>query len=239
MSVGVATFPKDTTSAAELVAIADSAMYEAKKRLQGAKGSAITTRADTTFGVLETLVMAVDAKDRYTKDHCDLVAEYAVKLATRMSLSDEAKRALRIAGLLHDIGKLVVPDEILKKPAPLTQEEYETMQRHVKIGEVLIREVPQLKDVLQAVSCHHERYDGTGYPRGLKGDRIPLLGRIIALADAHSAMSLDRPYRKAMSHDRVLAELVAGAGIQFDPEITKVFVELLLEEQLVKRRPAA
>jgi len=239
MSVGVATFPTDTTSAAELVAIADAAMYEAKKRLQGAKGSAITTRADTTFGVLETLVMAVDAKDRYTRDHCDLVAEYAVKLATRMSLSDEAKRALRIAGLLHDIGKLVVPDEILKKPAPLTQDEYETMQRHVKISEVLIREVPQLKDVLQAVSCHHERYDGTGYPRGLKGDRIPLLGRIIALADAHSAMSLDRPYRKAMSHDRVLAELVAGAGIQFDPEITKMFVELLLEEQLVRRRPAA
>ena len=113
------------------------------------------------------------------------------------------------------------------------------MQRHVKIGEVLIREVPQLKDVLQAVSCHHERYDGTGYPRGLKGDTIPLLGRIIAVADAYSAMCLDRPYRKAMPHDRILTELVAGSGIQFDPEILNVFTELLLEEQLRRRDRAA
>jgi diguanylate cyclase (GGDEF)-like protein/putative nucleotidyltransferase with HDIG domain len=239
MSFGVATFPQDTTSVSSLVAIADSAMYEAKRRLPGKKGSAITTRAETTFGVLGSLVLAVDTKDRYTKEHCDIVAEYAVKLAERMSLSDESRRALRIAGLLHDIGKLVVPDEILKKPGPLTQEEYEVIQRHVKIGEVLIREVPQLKDVIQAVSCHHERYDGTGYPRGLKGERIPLLGRIIAIADAYSAMCLDRPYRKAMPHDRMLNELVAGAGIQFDPEITQAFVELLLEEQLHKQRSAA
>ncbi len=238
MSLGVAGYPQDTATASKLVAIADSAMYEAKKRLRGAHTTTVRTRADTTFGVLESLVMAVDTKDRYTKDHCDIVAEYAVRLAERLNLSDESKRALRIAGLLHDIGKLVVPDEILKKPAPLTQEEYEIMQRHVKIGEVLIREVPQLKDVIQAVSCHHERYDGTGYPRGLSGDKIPKLGRIIAVADAYSAMSLDRPYRKAMPHDRVLQELVAGAGIQFDPDITKAFVELLLEEQLQKR-PAA
>lgn len=238
MSLGVASFPQDTTSPAELVAIADSAMYEAKKPGQDSAGSAIITRNDTTYGVLKTLVQAVDTKDRYTKDHCDIVAEYAVKLAGRMNLSAEASRALRIAGLLHDIGKLVVPDEILKKPAPLTQEEYKIMQRHVKIGEVLIREVPQLEDVIQAVSCHHERHDGTGYPRGLKGEEIPLLGRIIAVADAYSAMSLDRPYRKAMPHDRILTELVAGAGIQFDPEILKVFMELLLEEQLQKKEYA-
>lgn len=239
MSLGVATYPQDTNSPSQLVATADAAMYEAKKRLKGAKGSIITTREDTTFGVLESLVSAVDAKDRYTKDHCDIVAEYGVKLAERMNLSDQSKRALRIAGLLHDIGKLAIPDDILKKPAPLTEQEYEVMQRHVKIGEVLIREVPQLKDVIQAVSCHHERYDGTGYPRRLKGEEIPLLGRIIACADAYSAMCLDRPYRKAMPHDRVLRELVAGSGIQFDPEITRVFVEMLLEEQLVKQRAAA
>ena len=206
--------------------------------MDGGKGPSITTRADTTFGVLESLVMAVDTKDRYTKDHCDLVAEYGLKLAARLKLSEESQRAMRIAGLLHDIGKLVVPDEILKKPGPLNDEEYEVMQRHVNIGEVLIREVPQLKDVIQAVSCHHERYDGTGYPRGLQGEGIPLLGRIIAIADAYSAMSLDRPYRKAMPHDRVLSELVAGAGKQFDPEITHVFVDMLLEEQLQKRAAA-
>jgi diguanylate cyclase (GGDEF)-like protein/putative nucleotidyltransferase with HDIG domain len=239
MSIGIATFPQDSTSLSKLVATADAAMYEAKKRAKGAVEPAISTGGDTTFGVLESLVLAVDAKDRYTKDHCDIVAEYAVRLAERLVLPDEAKRALRTAGLLHDIGKLVVPDEILKKPAPLTAQEYEVMQRHVRIGEVLIREVPQLKDVIQAISCHHERYDGSGYPRGLKGEGIPLLGRVIAMADAYSAMCLDRPYRKAMPHDRILQELVAGAGVQFDPDITQVFVELLLEEQLAKQRSVA
>ena len=239
ISIGVASFPQDTRSPSELVAIADAAMYEAKRPGNHQGASAISTKNDTTFGVLNSLVQAVDTKDRYTKDHCDIVAEYAVKLAERMNLSEEAGRALRIAGLLHDIGKLAIPDEILKKPGPLDQAEYQVMQRHVKIGEVLIREVPQLKDVLQAVSCHHERYDGTGYPRGLKGDTIPLLGRIIAVADAYSAMCLDRPYRKAMPHDRILTELVAGSGIQFDPEILNVFTELLLEEQLRRRDRAA
>ena len=232
MSIGVATYPEDATSRSNLVVIADSAMYEAKKRIEGSKSRVVTSRADTTFGVLESLVLAIDTKDRYTKDHCDIVAEYAVKLAQRLNLSDESVRALRVAGLLHDIGKLAVPDEILKKPAPLTQDEYEVMQRHVRIGEVLIREVPQLKDVIQAVSCHHERYDGTGYPRGLAGEGIPLLGRIIAVADAYSAMCLDRPYRKAMPLDAVVAELVSGAGIQFDPDMARAFVDMLLEEQL-------
>lgn len=236
MSLGVASFPEDTDSPSKLVALADAAMYAAKRTWQSADGKAVSGIEDTTFGVLDSLVQAIDAKDSYTKVHCDIVAEYAVKLAERMSLSEESKRALRIAGLLHDIGKLTVPDEILKKPGPLTEDEYSVMQRHVVIGEVLIREVPQLKEVIQAVACHHERYDGTGYPRGLKGDDIPLIGRIITIADAYSAMCLDRPYRKGMSHDRVLNELVAAAGIQFDPQITQVFVELLLEEQLERQR---
>ncbi len=235
MSLGVASFPEDTDSVSRLVAIADAAMYAAKQ--PGTQGRlAVTTTADTTFGVLDSLVQAVDAKDSYTKVHCDIVAEYAVKLAERLDLSVESQRALRIAGLLHDIGKLAVPDDILKKPAPLTQAEYEIMQRHVTIGEVLIREVPELKEVIQAVACHHERFDGTGYPRGLKGDTIPLIGRIIAVADAYSAMCLDRPYRKGVSHDRVIDEIVAGAGVQFDPALAHAFVELLLEEQLAQQR---
>jgi diguanylate cyclase (GGDEF)-like protein/putative nucleotidyltransferase with HDIG domain len=236
MSIGAATFPDDSDSLSKLVALADAAMYAAKQRGAGANPSAAASSTDTTFGVLDSLVQAIDAKDSYTKVHCDIVAEYAVKLAIRLQLSVESQRALRIAGLLHDVGKLAVPDEILKKPAPLNQHEYEIMQRHVAIGEVLIREVPELEEVIQAVACHHERFDGTGYPRGLKGDAIPLIGRIIAIADAYSAMCLDRPYRKGMSHDRVLNELVAGAGVQFDPGITQTFVELLLEEQLVQHR---
>jgi diguanylate cyclase (GGDEF)-like protein/putative nucleotidyltransferase with HDIG domain len=239
MSLGVAAFPQDASTPSKLIAVADTAMYEAKKRARVTEGSAITSQAETAFGVLEGLILAIDAKDRYTKDHCDIVAEYAVKLATRMNLSEESKRALRIAGLLHDIGKLAIPDEILKKPGYLTKEEYEVVRRHVRIGEVLIREVPQLKDVLQAVSCHHERFDGSGYPRGLAGDQIPLLGRIIAIADSYSAMCLDRPYRKAMPHDHILRELLAGSGSQFDPNLSRTFVELLLEEQLHKQHLAA
>ncbi|HET6614908.1 MAG TPA: HD domain-containing phosphohydrolase [Dehalococcoidia bacterium] len=237
MSMGIATYPDDATSSSQLVAQADAAMYASKRQTSRTDGeSVISTSSDGTFGVLDSLVQAVDAKDSYTKRHCDIVAEYAVKLARHMNLPEESQRALRIAGLLHDIGKLAVPDEILKKPGPLNEEEYEIMQRHVTIGEVLIREVPELKEVLQAIACHHERYDGTGYPRQLKGDGIPLIGRIIAIADAYSAMCLDRPYRKGMSHDRVLKELVAAAGYQFDPEITKQFVELLLAEQLERQR---
>jgi diguanylate cyclase (GGDEF)-like protein/putative nucleotidyltransferase with HDIG domain len=239
MSLGVASYPEDGDSPAKIVAAADAAMYAAKRRAEGSREPAIASTQDSTFGVLDSLVQAIDAKDSYTKVHCDIVAEYAVKLAVHLNLPEESQRALRIAGLLHDIGKLAVPDEILKKPAPLNAEEYKIMQRHVSIGEVLIREVPQLKEVIQAVACHHERYDGTGYPRGLKGDQIPLIGRIIAIADSYSAMCLDRPYRKGMTHDRVLAELVAGAGIQFDPHLTEVFVQLLLEEQLERQRAAA
>jgi diguanylate cyclase (GGDEF)-like protein/putative nucleotidyltransferase with HDIG domain len=239
MSLGVASYPADGDTAAKIVAAADAAMYSAKRRAEGSRESAVRTTDDTTFGVLDSLVQAIDVKDSYTKKHCDIVAEYAVKLAVRLNLPEESQRALRIAGLLHDIGKLAVPDEILKKPAPLNAEEYKVMQRHVTIGEVLIREVPQLKEVIQAVACHHERYDGTGYPRGLTGEEIPLIGRIIAIADSYSAMCLDRPYRKGMSHDRVLAEMVAGAGIQFDPGLTEVFVQMLLEEQLERGRTAA
>ncbi|MGH8458932.1 MAG: HD-GYP domain-containing protein, partial [Nevskiales bacterium] len=159
----------------------------------------------------------------YTKVHCDIVAEYAVKLAVRLNLPEESQRALRIAGLLHDIGKLAVPDEILKKPAPLTADEYQVMQRHVVIGEVLIREVPQLKEVIQAVACHHERYDGSGYPRGLKGDQIPLGARIFAIADTLDAIMSDRPYRRAQSFAAAKEEINKFAGRQFDPDVVRVF----------------
>jgi putative nucleotidyltransferase with HDIG domain len=240
--VSLATLPQDAATTEQLIVAADSAMYQAKRRgTENRPGTSAIGEAratDTAFGILDGLVQAIDAKDRYTKRHSDVVAEYAVKLAARLDLSQDAARALRTAGLLHDIGKLAVPDELLKKPAALSADEYDVVKRHVTIGEVLIREVPQLKDVIQAVSCHHERYDGGGYPRGLKGKRIPLLGRVIAVADAYSAMSLDRPYRKALDLEDVLRELREGAGGQFDPEIVQVFQDLVLEE-IGHRRMAA
>jgi diguanylate cyclase (GGDEF)-like protein/putative nucleotidyltransferase with HDIG domain len=237
MSIGVATYPEDSTSISALIAIADSAMYAAKNQVDR-KTVVVSSVPETHFGVLEGLVMAVHAKDKYTKDHCDIVAEYAVKLAVSLNLPEESKRALSIAGLLHDIGKLVIPDEILKKPSRLTPAEQDVMRQHVRVGEALIREVPQLREVQQAVACHHEHYDGGGYPRGLKGEEIPLLGRVIGIADAYSAMCLDRPYRKALRHDQILNVYVKDDGKQFDPEIADVFVKLILEEQLRTRGAA-
>jgi putative nucleotidyltransferase with HDIG domain len=180
------------------------------------------------------LVQAVQYRDRYTKTHSDMVAEYAAKLALRVGLSEEAARALRLAGTLHDIGKIVVPDDILKKPGPLTPEEYEVIKRHPLVGETLIRETPFLEDVFQAVGCHHERYDGSGYPRGLRADEIPVPARVMAVADAYSAMCLDRPYRKALSRDEIIAELRADAGSKFDPRLVDIFVEMLQAERQAK-----
>jgi len=239
LSLGVASFPEDSESKDRLLVLADAAMYEAKRlgaidrqELHAVDASGV--RIESVFGALDGLVQAIQYRDHYTKTHSDLVAEYAAKLALRASLSEEAVRAIRIAGVLHDVGKLVVPDDILKKPGPLAAEEYDVIKRHPLVGEMLIRETPFLEDVIQAVGCHHESYDGGGYPRGLRGDEIPLLGRVMAIADAYSAMSLDRPYRKALSVDEIIAELKAGAGTRFDPQLAGIFVEMLQEERRTK-----
>jgi diguanylate cyclase (GGDEF)-like protein len=241
LSLGLASFPEDSESKDHLLAVADAATYEAKRL--GATGRhgphvvpAGEAQVDSVFGALDSLVQAIQYRDRYTKTHSDLVAEYAAKLALQAGLSDEAVRAIRIAGVLHDVGKLIVPDDILKKPGPLTAEEYDVIKRHPLVGEMLIREAPFLEDVIQAVGCHHENYDGSGYPRGLQGDGIPLLGRVMAVADAYSAMCLDRPYRRALSASEIIAELRAGAGTRFDPHLVQVFVDMLQAE---KRAQAA
>jgi diguanylate cyclase (GGDEF)-like protein len=236
LSLGLASFPEDAESKDHLLAVADAATYEAKRL--GAvdrKGPRVIAAGEegveSVFGTLDSLVQAIQYRDRYTKTHSDLVAEYAAKLSLEVGLSDEAVRAIRIAGVLHDVGKLIVPDDILKKPGPLTEEEYDVIKRHPLVGEMLIREAPFLEDVIQAVGCHHEAYDGSGYPRGLQGDDIPLLGRVMAIADAYSAMCLDRPYRRALSADEIIAELQAGAGAKFDPRLVNIFIEMLKAER--------
>jgi diguanylate cyclase (GGDEF)-like protein len=236
LSLGLASFPEDTESKDHLLAVADAATYEAKRLgAIGRRGPHVVpageVQTNSVFGALDSLVQAIQYRDRYTKTHSDLVAEYAAKLALQAGLSDEAVRAIRIAGVLHDVGKLIVPDDILKKPGPLTAEEYDVIKRHPLVGEMLIREAPFLEDVIQAVGCHHENYDGSGYPRGLQGDGIPLLGRVMAVADAYSAMCLDRPYRRALSASEIIAELRAGAGTRFDPHLVQVFVDMLQAER--------
>ena len=129
-----------------------------------------------------------------------------------------------MASLLHDVGKIGVPHTILRKPGRLTDAEFAIVKQHVVLGEVLIREIPSLEEVRSAVVSHHERWDGGGYPHGLRGESIPLLGRIIAVADAYSAMTSDRPYRKSLSPEEAVAELRQCAGTQFDPQLVELFV---------------
>lgn len=243
LSVGLAVFPCNGQNALELVACAEQMMVEAKhnggNRCEAPlsetpaeqNGRTIDLRS---FGVLEALVTAVDHKDRYTKDHSDEVATYAQLLAEAMALPSDRRAVLFDAGLLHDVGKVGVPDAVLRKPGRLTNDEFDAMKQHVVLSEALLRCLlpPETDpDVLDAVRCHHERWDGHGYPRGLAGEAVPLVGRIMIVADAVSAMHMDRPYRKGLSTSQIIAELRRGAGTQFDPELVEPFIAAFLAHQ--------
>jgi diguanylate cyclase (GGDEF)-like protein len=237
VSMGIAVCPQDSTNKEELLAYVDASLFESKR----AGGDAITlanrnpdelcTYQNTTLGVLDGLVQAVDRKDRYTKSHSEENAEYAMMLGKTLGLSENTQSALRIAGLLHDVGKIGIPDHILKKPGPLTPVEREIVRHHVILSDLIIKGVPHAGDVSDAVVNHHERWDGTGYPRGLKGEEIPLLGRIMALVDAYSAITSDRPFRKAQTHEYAVEELRAHTGAQFDPNLVDIFIDLMDSQQ--------
>ena len=233
LSFGIASYPADGRQVNELIGLADGNLYSSKQR----GGDMITAAEEIEedrhgqgsgmFGVLDALVTAVDNKDRYTRHHSDDVTQFALAIAQQLSLSDESLRALRIAGLLHDVGKIGVPDRILRKPGRLTEDEMDVVKQHALLSEIIVKEVPNLTEVMAAVGSHHERWDGTGYPRGLKGAEIPFLGRILAVADAWSAMTTDRPYRKAMTPEAAREELVRGSGSQFDPAIVPAFLAVI------------
>ncbi|OFW61327.1 MAG: hypothetical protein A2133_12675 [Actinobacteria bacterium RBG_16_64_13] len=237
LSCGIATYPFDGRRAGELLAAADANVYRSKQK----GGDCVTPtqsaeRGDEVpagvFTVLEGLVVAVDNKDHYTRRHSDDVTKYALQLAERLGLSSETVRPLRIAGVLHDVGKIGIPDHILRKPGPLDAQEFEAIKQHVSLGELMIKEIPDLSDVLAGVGAHHERWDGTGYPRGLVGDSIPLLGRILAVTDAYSAMTTDRPYRKALTASEAREEMLRAAGSQLDKRIVEEFLVILEERGL-------
>jgi putative two-component system response regulator len=170
------------------------------------------------------IVSAVEAKDGYTGGHIERVTRYAVAAGRTYGLSDEEIRDLRMAGLLHDVGKIGIPDGILNKPEVLTAAEYEIMKRHPAIGASIIQRSRSLRPALPGVLHHHERWDGSGYPQGLRGPDISLQGRILAVADAFDAMVTARPYRPARTAKAGLAELLRCAGTHFDPEVVRAFV---------------
>lgn len=182
---------------------------------------------DPSAAAIQSLSAAVDAKDRYTHGHSERVTEYALMVGKELSISDDLVDALKVASLLHDLGKIGVPDSILNKPGSLTQEERKAVQLHPSIAENILRRAPQLDLIIPAVLFHHERWDGAGYPDGLKGEAIPLMARILALADSFDAMTSDRPYRKALSTEEALFEIAANAGKQFDPDLAKAFISAM------------
>ena len=189
-----------------------------------------TERADQllklTEEMVQTLAKTIDAKDKYTNGHSFRVSEYAVKLAGRLGLSDEELHALERESLLHDIGKIGIPDAVLNKPGRLTDEEFETIKDHTTIGKTILDGIEGMKSAADAAAYHHERYDGAGYPEGLKGKDIPVHARIISIADAFDAMRSDRVYRKGLDDDTIRRELINGSGKQFDPELLTVFLSL-------------
>ena len=176
---------------------------------------------------IEVLRQTVDAKDPYTRGHSDRVSEYSVLIGKKLGLGEKDIRTLRIGGLFHDIGKIGVPDNILLKPGKLTDDEYSEIKNHPSIGAHILSTATIFSDLIPIVKHHHERYDGFGYPSKLKGNEIPYLARIAAVADTYDAMTSKRPYRDALSLDFVKEEIKKCSGTQFDPEIAKVFLDLL------------
>ncbi|MBU1107622.1 MAG: GAF domain-containing protein [Candidatus Riflebacteria bacterium] len=186
------------------------------------------------LSMVMALAAAIEAKDSYTHGHSTKVMEYAVKIGIELGLSEDDLETVRYAGLLHDIGKIGIKDVILSKQEQLTSEEIEEMQRHPEYGASIMERVEMLKDIAPLTLYHHERYDGTGYPLGLRGDQIPLGARILAVADTYDAMIADRPYRKAFPFEFVKQEMKNAAGNQLDPEIVKIFFEILKREGINK-----
>jgi putative nucleotidyltransferase with HDIG domain len=234
ISVGIASYPEHAASVSEVMAIAGVMLADARTgggnrvRVDGTERGAEPGRW-SAFSVLEGLVLAVDAKDRYTRLHSEQVGAYADALAARLGLPREDRDRIHQAALLHDVGKIGVPDVILRKPGPLTDEERAVMQRHAVLGDAIVASLPGMETVALLVRHHHERWDGTGYPDGLAGEEIPLEARILSLADVYSALTTARPYRDALSVDAAAQLIADGSGTQFDPSLAEQFMASVRE----------
>ena len=234
-SLGIASWPTDGVTKEELIACADGAMYLAKA--MGRNRTCLSTEVVPTptslkegkatqeiLGMVYALAAAVDAKDHYTYGHSKKVAQSAIALAEALDLPPPKIATIRATAMLHDIGKIGIPDETLTKPDTLNDEEWKLLRTHPLMGAQIIRHVPDLANCVPGIQHHHEHWDGTGYPSGLRGENIPLDARILAIADAYAAMTSIRPYRKAMSLKDAIEELKRSAGTQLDPKLTELFV---------------
>jgi diguanylate cyclase (GGDEF)-like protein/putative nucleotidyltransferase with HDIG domain len=243
ISFGVATYPQNGETAASLLRAADVALYAAKRSGRNrtvlhspalravpcVDGDSRDIAAERFVAVILDLAEAVDLRFSGSARHSETVGRYAEMMAHELGLSEQRTSRVRLAGLLHDIGKVGVPDEILKKPGKLTDEEFALIRRHPELGEQIL-EHPSLVDVREWVGAHHERPDGRGYPLGLRAEEIPLEARILAVADAYEAMTSDRTYRSSMAHSAARAELERCAGTQFDAAVVAALVGVLDRE---------
>ena len=186
--------------------------------------------ADLYLSVIEALALAIDAKDRTTQRHIRRVQTFAVELGRLMGLSQPELESLKAGSLLHDIGKLAVPEHILCKPGKLTRDEFEKMAIHPRIGAEIIETVHFPYPLAAVVRSHHEKYDGTGYPDRLKGEEIPLAARILSVVDCFDALTSDRPYRMAWSKDTVIEHIRKLSGTHFEPRVVDAFLTMLSEE---------
>lgn len=246
ISIGCAAYPEDADDPESLIKQADKALYLAKetgrnrvcrhqdllRKTDGRVPDAIQLlMQDTSLASFKELAKAIDAKSNYMKGHSFEVAALSVMTGQELNLSQEQIEGLRIASLLHDMGNLAVPDNILNKPGRLTEEEVKIIQGHPALSEMLLQHYPQSEHILPAILYHHERFDGKGYPRGLQEDEIPLEAKILAVVEAYHAMISPRPHRKRRTKIEAIAELEKEAGQQFDPAVVNAFVVLLKKKQ--------
>ncbi len=252
VSAGISTFPTHGPNKHNLITGADTALYQAKTE---GKNQAIAFSADGTriiatssadsynqsdtsdsLRTIRYLAEIVNCRSGYAQNHSSNVEGYTQLLGQAIGLSAEELGNLRIAAILHDLGSICIPESILMKTEPLTDDDWDIIHEHVKVGTALLLKVGQSESIIPGIKYHHERYDGTGYPNALSGQDIPLPARIIAIADAYESMTSPRPYRKTMSSRRALNELRRCAGSQFDPELTTAFINSLATN---RRRKAA
>lgn len=243
LSFGVASSPRDARTKIELLSLADRNLYVAKGSRDQIRGTSDATRerrallSNDAVATLDSMVTAISNFDAYTRQHSEDVTEYALWIAEELGLSTDTLRTIRVGGMLHDVGKICVPQDVLKKPGKLNDEEFAAMRTHPLQGALLVGAILPDAGVLDIVRNHHERFDGLGYPNGLSGEDIPLLGRVVAVADAFSAMTTSRPYRKALSFEQARFEIELGTGTQFDPRITEAF--LCAFDKRIRLREAA
>lgn len=235
MSMGVVSYPADGIEALQLIRAAENDLFRNKYSrgkpylYQSVLSEIGTLRIKDAFPTLQSLIAFINTKDKYTFGHSERVMSYALALADQIGLSDEEKDTLRYGAYLHDIGKIEIETAVLTKENSLGEDEWKTMKNHTVWGSEMIMPLAAFKEIVPIIRSHHENFDGTGYPDGLNGEQIPLVARILRIADSFDAMTSDRPYRKALTLAEACLELEKYAGTLYDPELVSVFLGVVKE----------